>query len=362
MIGLKKFFKYFWKIIKKRKKILFCFLGIIVVLLVLLSLIINSSPDNDFFVEELGFDYFIMMFFGSILFVMLPMLPIIGIILGYRMAKFRQEIDKLSYSDLKNKKEYYREFLENYSPIMLGYIDNFEIGEKDVIAAILNLEKKKRITISDTKISVISEDKNLLDASEKCVLEAIKSKSLNVSKLIETLNPIVKNEAREKGLTCEKKLRRRGILKGLIRGTLVLLGMFAVLVGISWTFEGIGWLFDIDRDILENIFSIIFGIPAIIALEIALMYPIAVLTYCIVAYVQTFYAKNEYRTEKAEKINENIEGLKNFLKDFSLLDKRQKEDVKLWDRYLIYSVMFGQNKGIVKDFEKYYTSKGEKND
>ena len=55
--------------------------------------------------------------------------------------------------------------------------------------------------------------------------------------------------------------------------------------------------------------------------------------------------------KQAEEINKKLEGLKNFLKDFSKLDERTSEEIKLWDEYLIYSVMFNQNENIVNEYK-----------
>ena len=55
-------------------------------------------------------------------------------------------------------------------------------------------------------------------------------------------------------------------------------------------------------------------------------------------------------------VNYKLDGLKNFIRDFSSLDERTKEEIILWDDYLIYSVIFGDNKKIyneMKDKVKY---------
>lgn len=65
--------------------------------------------------------------------------------------------------------------------------------------------------------------------------------------------------------------------------------------------------------------------------------------------------KNNYiRTTKGEAINEKLEGLKNYLKDFSLMNEKSEESLILWEDYLIYSVIFNQNVKVVKSMcDKY---------
>ena len=59
------------------------------------------------------------------------------------------------------------------------------------------------------------------------------------------------------------------------------------------------------------------------------------------------------RTKKGRELNQKLEGLKNYLKDYSLMDEREAKEIELWEDYLIYSVMFGQNKKIIEEYEKH---------
>ena len=59
------------------------------------------------------------------------------------------------------------------------------------------------------------------------------------------------------------------------------------------------------------------------------------------------------RSEKGEELNEKIEGLKNFTKDYTLLDERTLEEITLWEDYLVYSVLWGQNEKEIKKYKQY---------
>lgn len=65
------------------------------------------------------------------------------------------------------------------------------------------------------------------------------------------------------------------------------------------------------------------------------------------------------RTEKGEELNKKIEGLKAFLKDYSLMKERYSNEIELWEEYLIYAVLFGQNDKIIEEYEKYIKIKKE---
>ena len=67
--------------------------------------------------------------------------------------------------------------------------------------------------------------------------------------------------------------------------------------------------------------------------------------------------KNSYiRTKKGEELNENLEGLKNYLKDFSTMHERDEKSLTLWENYLIYSVIFNQNTKVIKNIWNKYIS------
>ena len=66
-----------------------------------------------------------------------------------RVHRIVKQIDK---SDFNFEKEYYREILKETSPLILGYIDNFDIDKNKLIAEIIYLEKNGLIKISDDKL------------------------------------------------------------------------------------------------------------------------------------------------------------------------------------------------------------------
>ena len=94
-------------------------------------------------------------------------------------------------------------------------------------------------------------------------------------------------------------------------------------------------------------------IPVIVsAIFLLLIYPVTAIAWILTSIVK--YKKDPYfRTEKGEELNKKLEGLKKFLQDYTLLDKQNMQGVTLWEDYLVYSVMFNQNKKIIEEFEKY---------
>ena len=82
---------------------------------------------------------------------------------------------------------------------------------------------------------------------------------------------------------------------------------------------------------------------------------------CIILAVTSSYTGNYQliksqsykRTPKGEIVNKKIEGLKIYMKDYSLLDQREQEELVVWEEYLIYSVIFDLNStSIIEDIYK----------
>ena len=55
------------------------------------------------------------------------------------------------------------------------------------------------------------------------------------------------------------------------------------------------------------------------------------------------------RTETGELLTAQISGIKNFLRDFSNLSEAEKEQLVLWDDFLIYAVVLEENERIIED-------------
>lgn len=55
------------------------------------------------------------------------------------------------------------------------------------------------------------------------------------------------------------------------------------------------------------------------------------------------------RTEEGELLTAQISGMKNFIHDFSNLSEAEKEQIILWDDFLIYAVVLEENERIIED-------------
>ena len=240
---------------------------------------------------------------------------------------------KLDITDKKTD-SYFRDLLSNNTIGTLGYIRDLKINENDLAATIMSLELKGKIKI-EKNIEVVDASVDNLDKSEVYVLEKIKnneSKKINLDKYEKE----VINDCIEKDLLIAKKdySIKKNIIKFVIFYAIVNV-LFNILPYISKP------LFGTEL----NIGSIIILILLVVMFFILIISPIAFIYSECVKFM--LLAKNPYiRSRKAKEINEKLSGLENYLRDFSMIKSRDKEEIKLWKEYLIYSVIFGMNNDI----------------
>jgi len=274
--------------------------------------------------------------------VILKNLQVILIYFGFRFGIKRFKKDKLSEIDFKKHEAYYRDILKNYSPAELSYIDKFEIlPQNDIAASLLSLELNKNIYL-DNKIQINNTyTENNISSNEKYILDSIEDGI--ITNLNETeFTTKVKEDAIRNGLLKESKIEWGKFTRVLILS----ISFMALMIFICIT---------LFSDFVSNptniadwkLFILMFAILLVLYLPIS-----------IGIYFNTYIVKmkkNSYiRTKKGEELNENLEGLKNYLKDFSTLHEKDERSLTLWEEYLIYSVIFNQNTKIIKNIcEKY---------
>lgn len=270
-------------------------------------------------------------------------LQVILIYFGFRFGINRFKKDKLSEIDLKKYEAYYRDILKNYSPAELSYIDKFEIlPQNDIAASLLSLELNKNIYL-DNKIQINNTSTENISSNEKYILDSIEDgKITNLNE--DEFTTKVKEDAIRNGLLKESKIEWGKFTKVLILS----LSFMALMIFICIT---------LFNDFVSNPTNIADWKLFILMLAILL---VLYLPISIGIYFNTYIIKmkkNSYiRTKKGEELNENLEGLKNYLKDFSTMHEKDEKSLTLWEDYLIYSVIFNQNTKVIKNIWNKYIS------
>lgn len=260
-------------------------------------------------------------FIGSIFKYLKLTFMYVGVRIAIRVA-YKEKLDK---DDLEKGQEYYRDIIDKFSPAVLNYIDNFTIDKNTVIATLMGLEMKK---ILNDKLEIINDDFSKLDENEKYICENIdKLKNINLLEYEE----IIIQDCKSYKLIKEKNILNKGTLNISRTKAIIIVVIFIAIL----------------MSFINNSYLVIFTI----ALLIFFLF-LSVFAYYIMTYVVLNMNNPYIRTSEAKKINKKLEGLKKYLNDYTDLQNKSKEELLLWEDYLIYTVIFNQNKKIIKEFEE----------
>ena len=255
--------------------------------------------------------------------------------------------ESLSKIDFSKDKDYYRDILKNYSPAELSYVDDFEINiKREVVATLLKLELKKKIEIKDNEIIIL--DSNLIDLkkSEKYILTQINNGRVNCID-----GQYFKNLIREEATDDDLVERNTpisifiGLLKRHSKKILYSIIMGIICLIASGIMERVD--FGKNNETFLIIFLVLFGISMFYLAGTLFASFIGGFVYLILK------STSDHRTQKGEEVNKKIEGLKQYIKDYSMLEQSEKEALEIWEDYLIYSVIFDINAtGIVEKLSR----------
>ena len=268
-------------------------------------------------------------------------LIILFIVIKLVNKKIRKE--KLNKDDFKRSKDYYRDILYGYGACELSWIDDFKLEiPKDIIAELLQLENKKFIKINENNIELLENfDTNTLNETQKYLLSCIEDgKVKNVSQI--KLQETVRKDALQHKIVEQREESKKKKKKRMIKAILI-----AVIVNIVMK---VAFNIISEMNFENNMIPIISFIIYTIVFIIFAFYPmILIISYIIYNIKSTL--DPYFRTKEGEELNRSIEGLKNYLKDYTLLDKQEKDGIVVWEEYLVYSVLFNQNKKMIEKYK-----------
>lgn len=251
--------------------------------------------------------------------------------------KFYNKNDKEYRSEFNGK--YFRDFPEEYTPSTVSYLMNKSINNLSFNAGILDLIRKKAITIEEVTIDKKGLFKNKQQKDYKL------SRNMNFN--LDTLS------------TSEKKLFN--LLIGTVgNGDYVILGDMKefskdynnakrLISGYdSWRYaceleaETEEFYENTKKEKTNCILYLLIFIPiTFLALlcgsnmgRVLLMDLFGILAII-------YFSSATKRTKKGNEQYHKWKGLKNFLADFGRLDEKDLPEIKLWERYLVYATMFG---------------------
>lgn len=251
--------------------------------------------------------------------------------------KFYNKNDKEYRSEFNGK--YFRDFPEEYTPSTVSYLMNKSINNLSFNAGILDLIRKKAITIEEVTI----DKKGLLKNKQQKDYKLSRNMNFN----LDTLS------------TSEKKLFN--LLIGTVgNGDYVILGDMKEFSkdynNAKRLISGYdGWRYACEseaetEEFYENtkkektnciLYSLIFIPITFLALLCGSNMGRVLLIDLFGILAIIYFSSATKRTKKGNEQYHKWKGLKNFLADFGRLDEKDLPEIKLWERYLVYATMFG---------------------
>ena len=265
--------------------------------------------------------------------------------------------------------DYYRDKLTGLSPADISMLTDLEIeSKKDITALILKYTMMGVVSTEGNVISVLNIDHPDLLESDRLLLKAFATDRMDVATVLKW-KEMVKAEAVRKGYLCNEqrdaKRGSQGCATASFTGCLTPILLFVACFFLAQSdiylkFETFVNSLSDDMSNLEVIKSTLAASPdtsfsvficcfMAVMILVAFILPIVALVYYIVKQVSI----NRYkRTKLGEELTEEIYGMKNFIHDFSDLSNADKEQLVLWDDFLIYAVLLEENMSIVDEICK----------
>lgn len=308
---------------------------------------------------------------------------LIAAYLAFRISRMKVIKENSRYEVIDNI-EYYRDRFNNITPAEISLITDLEIEtKKDISATILDLYQKGIINFYEDNIIVKNEDKALRQSEQKLV-EMIKNNNFSKENIDNWKNSCIK-EAQENNyikVKINKEKRPNFSKNNMVINISAKLFIISLILSLVFLFTPTGekWYTSLDEfdnkyaqeektelEIIESnqeakelYVKIISDSGPIMILSTVMIITFFVLigTPIYRKVRRKIYNKievnNSYeRTREGKILVEQIAGIKNYIHDFSLLSEKDKENIVLWEDFLIYAVLLEENEIIVKDIYKY---------
>lgn len=242
-------------------------------------------------------------------------------------------------ANINNKKNdsYYRNLLKEYPVGVLGYIKDFNVNESELVGTILSLELKNKIIIED-EIKIKDSSLEGLSLSEAYVLESLESnKQINLLFFTQK----IKEDSLKLDLLMEKKdyKKKRNIKIVLSVLFIIILSLISNL-GVPLFNKFVSG----KSEVLVLVSLIIIFGAFLLGFLVPIIAIVRIFIYSLMTRLDPYV-----RNKKAMELNEKLNGLENFLKDFSIIHQRNSKELILWKDYLIYSVIFEDNKELKEE-------------
>ena len=286
------------------------------------------------------------------------------IIRKYLHYAIRQVLKNSSFVTTRDF-EYYRDKMEELSPGIMSLLADLAVEpDKDISASLLQYENMgilRQVSGGAYEITQKYQQADLRD-SDRFLIEQITAGTFH-GQTVKHWVGLVETEAVKEGYLRDRQ-KKEGGMAGC-GGCLVTFLLF-IVSAFAFSWYGNDEFFALVEQMEQmraawmtegQQFQLLVGHPEILLLLLW------VIVFCLVGLRLVFYPvmlamgvagwKSQYsrfvRTEKGEEMAEYVFGMQNFIHDFSNLSMVDKEQLVLWNDYLVYAVTLEENQQIVHE-------------
>lgn len=267
--------------------------------------------------------------------------------------------------------DYYREKLTGIPPTTISLLMDLQIEvKKDVSAMLLKYVKMGAVSIEGGTVHVLNQELSGLCTSDRTLLALlaqgqIQNANLSVWKQQVMAEAVESGNLKYRGTRQNVRSASRSCFTGCLSGCLLPILVF-LGIGIGGTaLKKSGWMANLEVFLaaapqsfgVEQINYLFSSPDMVIGIALAALIVLAFLAIFllpIAAVLRTVLSISNAikwlkRTEAGELLTAQISGMKNFIHDFSNLSEAEKEQLVLWDDFLIYAVVLEENERIIED-------------
>ena len=261
--------------------------------------------------------------------------------------------------------DYYRDKLDGFSPTLISLLMDLRIEtEKDLAATLLRLEMNGVVQLEEDEVTVLIKNLSILNNGDFALVEILKDKGILHSKDLKVRLRPWENAAISDALASpyfkpQEELRMKAFLPGCVTPIISCIILYVTIFSktVQHGFDVLDVITTSGMTETEAIQVLSNDPQAVLAIvlmfiDLALFFIVFLspILFFIYVVVKSTAANNRLkRSELGNEAMDCIYGLKNFIHDFSNLAEVTKEQVVLWDDFLVYAVVLEENELVLKE-------------
>lgn len=338
---------------------------------ILIFVQINSTEFNSLqqvFLQNISWKAKLYFMCAIIFFVILRSIPMILIANIVSKCLKKDYINRIKYNKKLNI-DYYRDIIDELNPAEVSMLIDYKIeNNKDRAALLLYYQNKNIINIENNVIVNVNYNDPSLTYLDQSLLKII----INNENINYNVKSQIKKSLIDKGYVKKRLFKEKNILKTYLFGCLKIILSFVLCIGFIFyivktnTFEKIEIALnnmDVNNpNVVQQYidFSNQIDLKTFIIFLMFIVILVKIFWFTIIPMIENILSSvlsinlDLTRTIKGDETVEKIHALRQFIHDFTSLNERSKDELILYNNFLVYAVLLEENENVVNEIKKLY--------